>query len=142
MKLFDLINKSIFAVSLIVGLVSCEKNNTDLINDEFNKVYGEWISIKKCGGISGDCYAFDGYTLNIIEYNEFEIVNQQGKCNKGFLKVISQDIATLKVRFVVKKAEFPLFSTDELLVTFNGNDTIIFNEGCCDRFSFEFMRNK
>jgi hypothetical protein len=140
MKRYNLFKKVIALVSLITGFISCEKYNDDILYAEFKKVYGEWLSNKKCGGLSGDCYSYNSETLNITEYGEFKIVDTQDNYIKGHIKVISQDINSLKVRFDVKKGKLPLFSSDELFVTFNGNDTVIFNEGCCDRFSFEFIR--
>jgi hypothetical protein len=142
MNRHNLIKRIIVSISLITGFISCEKYNDDIFSDDYKKVYGEWISYKKCGGFSGDCDNYYGETLNIIGYGEFEIADQQGNNIKGYIKVISQDINSLKVRFEEKKGKLPLFSANELLVTFGGNDTIIFNEGCCDRFSFEFIRKK
>jgi len=133
-------NKVIVLVSLLAGLISCEKHNDNIFNDDFKKVYGEWLSNKKCGGLSGDCYTFSSETLNIFENGDFEIVDQHDNYIEGHIKVISQDLNSLKVIFDEKNGKLPLFSSDELFLTFNGNDTVIFNEGCCDRFSFEFIR--
>jgi hypothetical protein len=138
----NFIKRIIVSISIITGFVSCEKYNDEIFNDDYKKVYGEWTSYKKCGGFTGDCYNYDGETLKIIAPREFEIADQQGNYTKGYIKVISQDINGLRVRFEEKKGKLPLFSTDELLVVFSGSDTILFNEGCCDRFSFEFIKKK
>ena len=140
MKTFNF-NKGVIALfSIIAGLFACEKYKEDIFTEDFQKVYGEWISNKKCGGISGDCYDYKGEILKIIEYGKFEIINNQENYVSGYIKIISQDEYGLVVRFEEKRGKLKLFSSDDLLVTFNGNDTIIFAEGCCDRFSYEFIR--
>jgi len=134
--------KLIFVFIIITGLCSCEKYNDEIFIDKYQKVYGEWISDKKCGGYAGICYDFKGEILKIVKYGEFEITNQQDNYVKGYFEIISQDENSLKVIFVQRRGQLKLFSSDDLLVTFNGNDTLIFNEGCCDRYSYEFIRDK
>jgi len=143
MNTLNFIKRSIIVVSIITGLFSCEKYNEEIFIDNYQKIYGEWISNKKCGGYSGDCQDYNGEILKIVEFGEFEITNEQDNYVKGYIKIISQDDNNLKIRLEEKRGKLILFSRDDLLVKFNGNDSIVFNEeGCCDKSSYEFIRKK
>ena len=147
MKKMNLIKRSIFSLSFIMVIVSCQKDNSEkdseeIFNLNFKEIYGEWISEKSCGGWTGGCSNYIGETLTINEYGNFEITDILSKNAIGQVKIISQDSINLIIKLVRKQGELRLFSNDELFVSIKSNDTIIFDEGCCDRWSFQFVRKE
>jgi hypothetical protein len=147
MKKINFIKRSVFLLSIIMVVVSCEKDtsvmdNKEIFNTNFKEIEGEWISEKMCGGWTGGCSNYFGDTLTINEYGDFEITDIHSKYAIGQVKIISQDSINLKIKLDWKQGGLRLFSNDELFVSFRSNDTIIFDEECCDRWSFIFVRKE
>lgn len=128
---------SLFAL-IIMGSFSCTKNLVSVTN---NNIAGTWLLKQYSGGLAGGIYTpTDNITIT------FE---KSGEYSSSFNDTIS-DYGTYKITedtsgYYYEKTILNLTTNSGNQMIYgmqSGNDSLFLDEGCCDRFSYTYIKQK
>lgn len=158
MKTFKLV---LILSILFSGLNSCEKDtfeyhttlqalgktkyfDSEIFAERDLKIYGKWELFDISGGFSGSGYDLNFEYLEFMEYGIYGFVNNDILLEYGKISPALQTANDIRLKIDFEKDEKSnLFFTDtEKYVDFNGNDTLLLNSPCCDRYNYHFKRVK
>jgi len=138
------------ALSLAFGAASvitfaCSSSNLASPERTSRLLVGEWELVSGCGGIAGQCV--DASQLNEPSRYRFE--------SDGFVTAFRGSTQLFRLTYTVTPGSSdgtgderpiliigggPLVDPRPLRVSFEGSETLLLDEGCCDRFTFRFRR--
>ena len=143
-----------FARALLLGLalaapvVACSRSTEPATRQAptVNALVGTWELVRGCGGIVGECRTPDA--LNEPSRYVFRgdgIVEAYRDGKRDFTtnyQLIPPRADDPNGRTVLLIGLGPTVDPRPLYVSFPSADTLILDEGCCDRFAFEYRRVK
>jgi len=127
--------------SIIVFLtISCEKNDEILLY-QYKNLFGTWDVINKTGGWTGATVT-DFDVIEIKNEYSFKLIFEQEVIADGVIDIIKQTSSELKIDFKPNKTGICVsLLTSDQNVKFFGTDTISFNDGVLDGYSYKLSRS-
>ncbi|HUW93295.1 MAG TPA: YCF48-related protein [Bacteroidales bacterium] len=127
-------------ILIFVTLVfsGCEK---EPFYSEYAGIYGTWTIRNISGGFSGAGFEPDFDILVITSRMQFSIYRNDTLLADGKIEIIEQTSDNLRVLFKSKDDFGHMFTGLEKEIRL-GNDTLILNDGCCDMYSYFFVRSE
>jgi hypothetical protein len=132
----------------MISFISCKKENIEYIN--YNSeifsgtdtlIYGEWKYLYSSGGFSGGQVIDIGVSLlSIKPIGDYASVSKDNKIFKGKILISGQEYNHTQIQFCQDgiKTNTAFLQT----IYFNGPDTLILDDGCCDLYSHYYKRIK
>ena len=116
--------------------------NSEIIPEDYLKIYGKWKLSSTSGGFSGlGCDLFFDY-LEIKEYGIYGLVKDDTLLEYGKITIeLSDENERLRINFEEDENSESIF-IDKVKYVLLGNDLLTLNAPCCDRIDFHFQRVK
>ncbi len=153
-----IINSILFlSLILLTGIFSCEKA-TDKIDftlddisedkyydseifDESNlDIYGKWKLYSVSGGIHGDGHELNLDYLEVHKFGIYGFIRDGSILEFGRININDQVNEDLLINFMPDDNSEVFMNDSEKYINFIGNDTIILDSPCCDRYNYHFKR--
>jgi hypothetical protein len=137
----------IISLLIVISLISCKKDTIDPIEYDseifFGKdtlIYGEWKYIHSSGGFTGNSQIDRGISLlSIKPIGDFASISKDNNIIKGKIMIEGQMYNRTQIQFLRDGIRsFGVYQTIE----FNGSDTLILLDPCCDNYSDYYKRIK
>jgi hypothetical protein len=149
-----LLRSPILAFALLVGLTAaaCSGSSTDPTarlagGDSLKaKLVGSWTLVAACGGIAGGCQPLsavtvpDRYTFRSDDSVEAYRGGQRRFTTNYMISPGATDPNRGDTRPVLLVGYGPAIDPLPLRVRFSGDTAVFLDEGCCDRYTFEYRR--
>ena len=154
------VNKiSIFSLLLVITALSCEKDAVlvDYIIDGFTKnkyydaeifsepnldIYDKWELYAVSGGIHGGGHVPNFDFLKMNKYGIYGFIRNDTILEFGRIKIDEQTSDILLITFEPDENSDTFMYDSEKYVNLIGNDTLILESPCCDRYNYHFIIQK
>jgi hypothetical protein len=136
----------IITFMIILSLISCKRDNfipiepeSDIISGTDTLIFGEWKYLHSFGGWGGSLIDKGDSLLILKPVRDFVAISKENKTIEGRMvfRVYENDLT--KIIFLqggTKSVGYPQS------IQFNGADTLILNDPCCDMYSDYYKRIK
>ncbi len=119
-------------LAVMFGFMSCDD---DIV---YPNLTGEWQWVKSSGGFFGEVKEPEYKSIiKISEQNKYETYVEDTLYAAGTFKFYTDDSHGNTVK--IEPSIIPVRPDAKRILTY-GNDTIVFSEGCCDRWDFYYVR--
>ena len=124
----------IFTLLLLPG---CEKEQ---FYGGYSGMYGSWTIRNVSGGFSGAGYEPDFDILQITNRMHYSLYFHDTLLSEGKIEILDQTSDILRIEFRSKNNSLDPLTGWEKEV-YLGQDTLVMNDGCCDMYSYFFIRS-
>ena len=129
----------IFAI-IVLLTISCEKSD-EILLDQYKKLFGTWDVLNKMGGFTGGAVA-DVDVIKIENDYSFKLIFDEEVIANGVISILKQTNTELKIGFKPRQLEIPVsLLTSDQNVEFFGTDTMLFNDGVLDGYTYSLSRS-
>jgi hypothetical protein len=113
---------------------------TEIFNQTFTEVYGNWKLYEVTGGIHGGGHDLNFDFLSIKKYGIYAFIKDDNILEFGRIHIDDQTNESLSITFNPHpKSEIFMYDSEKI-ITLQVNDTLFLDSPCCDRFNYHFSR--
>lgn len=158
MKLYS---KILFIGLVLVSITSCKKitdkaslklkidtikgdtyYKSEIFNHKYQSLYGNWSLINVSGGFAGGGHEKNFDFLEIKPFGIYGFVRNDSLVEYGKVVITEQTDSSLLINLVSDSNPGGVMIDPEKYVNFYGQDTLALDAPCCDRYSYNFVRDK
>ena len=151
-----LLRSPILAFAFLLGLTAaaCSGSSTDpaarlTAGDSLKaKLVGSWTLVSACGGIAGGCQPLsavtgpDRYVFRSDDSVEAYRGGQRRFTTNYLISAGAADPSRGDTRPILLVGYGPAIDPLPLRVRFSADTSVFLDEGCCDRYTYEYRRNR
>jgi hypothetical protein len=137
----------IISLMIFISLICCKKDiivpieyDSEIFSGRDTLIYGEWKYIHSSGGFTGNSQIDKGISLlSIKPIGDFASISKDNNIIKGKIMIEGQMYNRTQIQFL----QDGIRSIGYLqTIEFNGSDTMILHDPCCDMYSDYYKRIK